>query len=90
MAADRAEFPFLEPVNVRKGSAPRTPEDVVHNYEVMRASLIKIYRYPDTGRETGSLGHLCRCRNPEGKFFCPLPCQDAQHQTKSLYRAFNS
>jgi hypothetical protein len=90
MTADGAEFPFLEPVHVRKASAPRTTEDMIHNYEVMRASLIKIYRYPGTGSGTGSLGHLCRCRNPEVKFLGTLPCQDAQHQTKSLYRAINS
>jgi hypothetical protein len=46
VAADRTEFPFLEPVNIGKSSAPRTTEDMVHNYVVMRASLIKIYRCP--------------------------------------------
>ena len=46
MAADRAEFPFLEPVNIGKCSAPRTTEDMVHNYVVMCAFLIKIYRCP--------------------------------------------
>jgi hypothetical protein len=46
MAADRAEFPFLEPVNIGKRSAPRTTEDMIHNYVVMRASFIKMYRCP--------------------------------------------
>ena len=43
MTANRAQFPFLEPIHVRKRPASRTPEDMVHKYEVMRASHIKIY-----------------------------------------------
>jgi len=46
LTADRAEFPFLEPVYIGKSSAPRTTEDMIHNYVVMCASLIKIYRCP--------------------------------------------
>jgi hypothetical protein len=90
MAADRAEFPFLEPVNVRKGSAPRTPEDMIHNYEVMRASLIKIYRYPGSGSKPAHPDISAGTWLLQSEFWIPLPCQDAQHQTKSLYRAINS
>ena len=43
MAADRAQFPFLEPIHVRKSPAPRTAEYMVHKYEVISASYIKIY-----------------------------------------------
>ncbi len=43
VAANRAQFPFLEPIYVGKRPAARTPEDMVHKYEVMRASRIKIY-----------------------------------------------
>jgi hypothetical protein len=46
LAADRAKFPFLEPVNIGKSSAPRTTEDMIHNYVVMCAFLIKIYLCP--------------------------------------------
>jgi len=44
IAADRAEPPLLEPVDIGKGLAPRATEDEVHGNFVMRAVLIKIYR----------------------------------------------
>jgi len=43
IAADRAELPFLKPVHVGKSPAPRTSEDMIHNHEVISATLIKIY-----------------------------------------------
>jgi len=42
--ADWAELPFLETIHVREGPAGRTPDDEVHDKEVMRVILIKIYR----------------------------------------------
>jgi len=42
--ADRAELPFLETIHVREGPAGRAPDDEVHDKEVMRVILIKIYR----------------------------------------------
>ena len=42
--ADGAELPFLEPIHVREGPAGRAPDDEVHDKEVMRVILIKIYR----------------------------------------------
>ena len=42
--ADWTELPFLETINVREGPARRTPDDEVHDKEVMRVILIKIYR----------------------------------------------
>ena len=47
MPADRAELPFLEPIHVREGPAGRAPDDEVHDKEVMRVILIKIYRLMD-------------------------------------------
>jgi hypothetical protein len=43
MAADRAQFPLLEPIYIRKSPAPRTAENMVHKYEVISVSRIKIY-----------------------------------------------
>jgi hypothetical protein len=42
--ADRAELPFLETIHIRESSAGGTPDDEVHDKEVMRVILIKIYR----------------------------------------------
>jgi len=42
--ADRAELPFLETIHVREGLAGRAPDNEVHDKEVMRVILIKIYR----------------------------------------------
>ena len=42
--ADWAELPFLETIYVREGPAGRAPDDEVHDKEVMRVILIKIYR----------------------------------------------
>jgi len=42
--ADRAELPFLETIYVREGPAGRAPDNEVHDKEVMRVILIKIYR----------------------------------------------
>ena len=44
MPADWAEFPFLETIHIRKGPAGRAPDNEVHDKEVMRVILIKIYR----------------------------------------------
>jgi len=43
MATGRAQFPFLEPIHVRKSPAPRTAEYMVHKYQVISASPIKTY-----------------------------------------------
>ena len=42
--ADRAKLPFLETIHVRESPAGRAPDDEVHDKEVMRVILIKIYR----------------------------------------------
>jgi hypothetical protein len=42
--ADWAELPFLETIHVRESPAGRAPDDEVHDKEVMRVILIKIYR----------------------------------------------
>ncbi len=42
--ADRAELPFLEAIHIREGLTGRAPDDKVHDKEVMRVILIKIYR----------------------------------------------
>jgi hypothetical protein len=39
----RTQFPFLEPIHIGECSAPGTPEDMVHRYEVFSLSSIKIY-----------------------------------------------
>jgi len=44
MPADRAELPFLETIHIRESSAGGAPDDEVHDKEVMRVILIKIYR----------------------------------------------
>jgi hypothetical protein len=44
MPADRAELPFLEPVHVRERPARWTPDNEVHDKEVIRVILINIYR----------------------------------------------
>jgi hypothetical protein len=44
MPADRAELPFLEAIHIREGLTGRAPDDEVHDKEVMRVILIKIYR----------------------------------------------
>jgi hypothetical protein len=44
MPADRTELPFLETINVRERPAGRAPDNEVHDNEVMRVILIKIYR----------------------------------------------
>jgi hypothetical protein len=44
VSADWAELPFLETIHVREGPAGRAPDDEVHDKEVMRVILIKIYR----------------------------------------------
>jgi hypothetical protein len=44
MAALRAEFPPLETVHVRKRAARGAPDNEVHDKEVMRVIVIKIYR----------------------------------------------
>jgi hypothetical protein len=44
MPADRAELPFLETIHIREGPAGGAPDDEVHDKEVMRVILIKIYR----------------------------------------------
>ena len=44
MPADRAELPFLETIHIGEGPAGRAPDDKVHDKEVMRVILIKIYR----------------------------------------------
>jgi len=44
MPADWAELPFLEPVNVSECPAGRTPDDEVHDKDVMSVIPIKIYR----------------------------------------------
>jgi hypothetical protein len=45
--ADRAEFPFLKTIHIRESSAGGAPDDEVHDKEVMRVILIKIYRLND-------------------------------------------
>ena len=42
--ADWTELPFLETIHVREGPAGRAPDNEVHDKEVMRVILIKIYR----------------------------------------------
>jgi hypothetical protein len=44
MPAYRAELPFLETIHIRECFAGRAPDDKVHDKEVMRVILIKIYR----------------------------------------------
>jgi len=44
MSALGAEFPFLEMVHVRKGTAGRAADDEVHGNDVMCFILLKIYR----------------------------------------------
>ena len=44
MPTDWAELPFLEPIHVGECPAGRAPDDEVHDKEVMRVILIKIYR----------------------------------------------
>jgi hypothetical protein len=44
MSALGAEFPFLEMVHVRKGTAGRAADDKVHGKDVMCFILLKIYR----------------------------------------------
>jgi hypothetical protein len=44
MPAYRAELPFLETIYVRESPARRAPDNEVHDKEVMRVILIKIYR----------------------------------------------
>ena len=51
MTALRTELPPLEAIHVRKRAAGRAPDDKVHDKEVMRVLVIKIYR-----RATGSKG----------------------------------
>jgi hypothetical protein len=44
MAAGRAEFPLLEPIDVRKRRASRAADDYVHDNVVLRVARLKIYR----------------------------------------------
>jgi hypothetical protein len=44
MPADGTEFPLLETIHVRESPAGRAPDNKVHDKEVMRVILIKIYR----------------------------------------------
>ena len=44
MPADWTELPFLETIHVRESPAGRAPDNEVHDKEVMRVILIKIYR----------------------------------------------
>src|SRR5665647_1713926 len=44
MPADWTELPFLEAIYVRESPAGRAPYNEVHDKEVMRVILIKIYR----------------------------------------------
>ena len=44
MPALVTEFPFLEMVHVRKGTAGGAPDDKVHGNEVMRLVLLKRFR----------------------------------------------
>jgi hypothetical protein len=53
--ADRAELPFLETIHVREGPAGGAPDDEVHDKEVMRVILIKIYRLIVRSMTRGSL-----------------------------------
>jgi hypothetical protein len=41
---DWTELPFLETIHIREGPAGRAPDYEVHDKEVMRVILIKIYR----------------------------------------------
>ena len=45
MTALGTEFPFLEMIHVRKGTAGRAPDDEVHGKGVVCAVLIKRYRW---------------------------------------------
>jgi hypothetical protein len=45
MTALGTEFPFLEMIHVRKGTAGRAPDYEVHGKDVMCAVLIKRYRW---------------------------------------------
>jgi hypothetical protein len=45
MPALVAEFPFLEMIHVRKGTAGRAPDNEVHGNVVMCVILLKIYRW---------------------------------------------
>ena len=45
MAALRAELPLLETIHVRERAARGAPDDEVHDKEVMRVIVIKIYRH---------------------------------------------
>lgn len=85
VTAGRAEFPLLEPVHVRKGPAPRTPEDMVHNYVVISASLIKIYWYSYISSETDSSGHLFRCRNYQVRISRPGVLTGRQNIKRNPY-----
>jgi hypothetical protein len=44
MTTDWTELPFLETIHIRKSPAGRAPDNKVHDKEVMRVILIKIYR----------------------------------------------
>jgi hypothetical protein len=44
VTADWAELPFLETIHIGECPAGRAPDDEVHDKEVMRVILIKIYR----------------------------------------------
>ena len=44
VTADWAELPFLETIHIGECPAGRAPDNEVHDKEVMRVILIKIYR----------------------------------------------
>ncbi len=44
VTADGAELPFLKTIHIGECPAGRAPDDKVHDKEVMRVILIKIYR----------------------------------------------
>jgi hypothetical protein len=78
VAAQRAEFPPLEPVHVRECPAGRAPDNKVHTNHVISAIVIKTYRQPKiTGSFSGITHHIAE--NIEGK-------SGAWCETKSLYR----
>jgi hypothetical protein len=59
MTALRAELPLLEPVHIRERAAGGAPDDDVHDKEVMRVIVIKIYRH--NGWNTGYHGIRISC-----------------------------
>ena len=58
VSADRAELPFLETIHVRKSPAGRAPYNEVHDKEVMRVILIKIYRLIAINYGSGKFGSV--------------------------------